>query len=150
MLFRSYKDGWMEEAFASGAAWGDSVVDNISSSFDGLFGSGAKQEQESLLKNPQNEDLNNLLNDSAMNSNIAGIADNTSNIKDSLDITQEDLKYMRDLAERDAINRFTTAEIKVEMNNSNQINSTMDLDGIVDHLSLRLREQMEIAAEGVH
>lgn len=148
--YDAFKDGWMEEAFASGAAWGDSVVDNISSSFDGLFGSGAKQEQESLLKNPQNEDLNNLLNDSAMNSNIAGIADNTSNIKDSLDITQEDLKYMRDLAERDAINRFTTAEIKVEMNNSNQINSTMDLDGIVDHLSLRLREQMEIAAEGVH
>lgn len=148
--YDAYKDGWMEEAFASGAAWGDSVVDNISSSFDGLFGSGAKQEQESLLKNPQNEDINNLLNDSAMNSNIAGIADNTSNIKDSLDITQEDLKYMRDLAERDAINRFTTAEIKVEMNNSNQINSTMDLDGIVDHLSLRLREQMEIAAEGVH
>lgn len=148
--YDAFKDGWMEEAFAYGAAWGDSVVDNISSSFDGLFGSGAKQEQESLLKNPQNEDLNNLLNDSAMNSNIAGIADNTSNIKDSLDITQEDLKYMRDLAERDAINRFTTAEIKVEMNNSNQINSTMDLDGIVDHLSLRLREQMEIAAEGVH
>lgn len=144
--YDAYKDGWMEEAFASGAAWGDSVVDNISSSFDGLFGSGAKQEQEI----PQNEDINNLLNDSAMNSNIAGIADNTSNIKDSLDITQEDLKYMRDLAERDAINRFTTAEIKVEMNNSNQINSTMDLDGIVDHLSLRLREQMEIAAEGVH
>ena len=144
--YDAYKDGWMEEAFASGAAWGDSVVDNISSSFDGLFGSGAKQEQEI----PQNEDINNLLNDSAMNSNIAGIADNTSNIKDSLDITQEDLKYMRDLAERDAINRFTTAEIKVEMNNSNQINSTMDLDGIVDHLSLRLREQMEIAAGGVH
>ncbi len=144
--YDAYKDGWMEEAFASGAAWGDGVVDNLSSSFDGLFGSGSKQEQEI----PQNEDINNLLNDSAMNSNIAGIADNTSNIKDSLDITQEDLKYMRDLAERDAINRFTTAEIKVEMNNSNQINSTMDLDGIVDHLSLKLREQMEIAAEGVH
>lgn len=144
--YDAFKDGWMEEAFASGAAWGDGVVDNLSSSFDGLFGSGSKQEQEI----PQNEDLNNLLNDSAMNSNIAGIADNTSDIKDSLDITQEDLKYMRDLAERDAINRFTTAEIKVEMNNSNQINSTMDLDGIVDHLSLKLREQMEIAAEGVH
>ena len=67
-----------------------------------------------------------------------------------MDITSEDLKYLRDIAEQEAINRFTTAEIKIEMNNTNQINNEMDLDGMVDHLATKLEEQMEIAAEGVH
>ena len=60
------------------------------------------------------------------------------------------MKYLRDIAEQEAINRFTTAEIKIDMTNNNNINNDMDLDGIVDHLSSKLQEQMEIAAEGVH
>ena len=62
----------------------------------------------------------------------------------------EDLKYMRDIAERDVINRFTTAEIKVDMTNNNTINKGMDLDGVVDYLANGVNEAMEKAAEGVH
>ena len=69
---------------------------------------------------------------------------------ESLDVTEEDLKYMRDLAERDVINRFTTAEIKIDMTNNNNINSEQDLDGIINTLSEGLYETMTIAAEGVH
>lgn len=81
---------------------------------------------------------------------VGDTANNTKGIKDSLDITEQDLKYLRDIAEQEAINRFTTAEIKIEMNNNNTINSEMDLDGIVDHLKTKVEEEMEIAAEGVH
>ena len=67
-----------------------------------------------------------------------------------MDITTEDLKYLRDIAERDVINRFTTAEIKVEMTNNNTVSSDADLDGIVDYLVTGVNEAMEKAAEGVH
>lgn len=68
--------------------------------------------------------------------NVANIAGDTSSISDSLDVSEEDLKYLRDIAEQEAINRFTTAEIKVDMSGmSNTVHNTNDLDGIVDGLT---------------
>lgn len=78
------------------------------------------------------------------------IAGNTGDIRDSLDISGENLKYMRDLAEQDAVNRFTTAEIRVEMTNNNNVSSDMDLDGVVDYMVTGVQEAMERVAEGVH
>lgn len=77
-------------------------------------------------------------------------AKNTGKISDKMDVTDEDLKYLRDIAEREVINRFTTAEIKISMTNNNNINSQMDLDGIVTYLEDKVYEAMLIAAEGVH
>lgn len=82
--------------------------------------------------------------------NVGDINDNTSAISDSMDITSEDLKYLKDLAERDTINRFTTAEIRIEQTNNNTINSEMDIDGVVDRLTIGVNEAMMKAAEGVH
>jgi ABC-type multidrug transport system fused ATPase/permease subunit len=83
-------------------------------------------------------------------SKVGDIDDNTSAISDSMDITSEDLKYLKDLAERDTINRFTTAEIRIEQTNNNNINSEMDIDGVVDKLTEGVNEAMEKVAEGVH
>ena len=82
--------------------------------------------------------------------NMNVTAENTEEIKDALKITNEELKYMKDLAERDVINRFTTAEIKVDMTNNNNISSGMDLDGIVEYLVVGVNEAMEKTAEGVY
>lgn len=81
---------------------------------------------------------------------VAETAENTGEMRDTIDISSEDLKYMRDIAEREVINRFTTAEIKVEQTNNNNISSDMDLDGVIDYLSEGVDEAMHIAAEGVH
>ena len=82
--------------------------------------------------------------------NVDSIAGDTSNISNSMDITSEDLKYLKDLAERETINRFTTAEIRIEQHNSNNINSDLDIDGIVNKLTIGVNEAMEKVAEGVH
>ena len=82
--------------------------------------------------------------------NTGQTAANTAAIADSLDVSNEQLKYLRDVAERDAVNRFTTASIKVEMTNNNNVSSGMDLDGIVDSLTTAVGDAMSKTATGVH
>lgn len=82
--------------------------------------------------------------------NTAETANNTAKMGDSMNMAEENLKYMRDLAEQETINRFTTAEIKVDMVNNNSVSSGMDLDGIVSYLVAGVQTSMEQAAEGVH
>lgn len=86
----------------------------------------------------------------AISESTAMTAENTGAIADSLDVTTEELKYLRDLAERDVVNRFTTAEIKVDMTNNNSISNNMDLDGIVSYLVVGVNDAMANAAEGVY
>lgn len=79
------------------------------------------------------------------------IATNTGDTVDALEVTHEDLKYLRDLAEQETINRFTTAEIRVEMGGvNNTVNQNADLDGIIDYMVTGVQEAMERVAEGVH
>lgn len=81
---------------------------------------------------------------------VGDIAGNTGAIKDSMDITEEDLKYLRDIAEQEAVNRFTTAEIVIEQTNHNTVSGKMDLDGIVSGLTDAANEAVDRIAEGVH
>lgn len=83
-------------------------------------------------------------------SGVDDTAFNTAAMKDSMEITEEELKYMRDLAEREIINRFTTAEIRIDAPINANIASNMDLDGIVDYLEEKLYETMQVAAEGMY
>lgn len=122
----AYTDAW-----DTGYAWGESIENSMS----GLFGGE---------NNTTSYDAEHI------GTYAADIASNTGKTADALEITNEDLKYMRDIAERDVINRFTTAEIKVDMTNNNTINKDMDLDGVVDYLATGVNEAMERAAEGVH
>lgn len=141
--FDTFQDGWASDAFNAGAAWGDGVADKVSNMFSGSDGG---------------VDASNMFNGGGYSgydagqvpANIADTAANTGKAADSLDITSEDLKYLRDIAETEAINRFTTAEIKVEMTNNNNVSGDMDLDGMVDYLANGVNEAMEKAAEGVH
>lgn len=75
-------------------------------------------------------------------------ADNTKKAADGIKMMNEDLKYLRDIAEREAINRYTTAEIKVDMKNENHINSELDIDGVIDKFGERVEEVAEMLAEG--
>ena len=135
----SYGDAW-----DSGYSFGEGIDDSVSNIFGGYDGIGSGVGSDLGLGDYGGYDA------SQIPSHIADTAGNTGSIADSMEITSEDLKYLRDIAETEAINRFTTAEIKVEMTNNNSVSSDMDLDGIVDYLAIGVTEAMEKAAEGVH
>lgn len=137
--------------FEYGAAW-----DAGYSFGEGIDESIANFDPSSLFDTnvPGADDYANLSNYGSgiggIGSGVDDIAGNTGKIADSMDITEEDLKYLRDIAEQEAINRFTTAEITIEQTNHNTVSGKMDLDGVVDGLTDAVNEAVDIIAEGVH
>lgn len=81
---------------------------------------------------------------------LGDIAGDTKKIADNTEISDEDLKYLIDIAERDTINRFTTASVNITMTNNNNINQEQDIDGIVETLATKLEEELQSVADGVH
>lgn len=145
--FDAFQGDWASDAFNAGAAWGDGVADKVSNfSLSDVFG------QTDI---PNVGDYTSGFSDAIANSGvgdgIGNIDDNTGKIKDSLDITEEDLKYLRDIAEQEAINRFTTAEINVDMSGmQNTVNGGDDIDGFMTKLTDSVNEAVDNMTEGVH
>lgn len=145
--FDAFQDGWASDAFNAGAAWGDGIADKVSNfSLSDVFG------QTDI---PNVGDYTSGFNDAIVNSgvgdSIGNIDDNTGKIKDSLEVSEEDLKYLRDIAEQEAINRFTTAEINVDMSGmQNTVNSGDDIDGFMTKLTDSVNEAVDNMTEGVH
>ena len=144
--FDTFQDGWDSDAFNSGAAWGDGVADAVSnfSLTDALGGTNIPNVSD------YTSGFSNAIDTSGLGSGVSDIAGDTSAIKDSMDITEEDLKYLRDIAEQEAVNRFTTAEITIEQTNNNNVSGGMDLDGVVSGLTDAVNEAVDIITEGVH
>ena len=136
------------ERFEYGAAWdagysfGEGIDDSIAN-FDpsSLFGT---------TDIPSADDYAGALTAGGIGSGVDDIAGNTGAMADAMDITGEELKYLRDIAEQEAINRFTTAEISIEQTNHNTIKNGMDLDGIMSGMTDMVNEAIDISTEGVH
>ncbi len=78
-------------------------------------------------------------------------AGNTGRIADSMDVLDEDLQYLREVAEREAIDKYTTASVTVQLGGiNNTINSDMDMDGFTTRLTEALYDGMMNAAQEVH
>lgn len=136
------------ERFEYGAAWdagysfGEGIDESIAN-FDpsSLFGT---------TDIPSADDYASALTAGGIGSGVDDIAGNTGAMADAMDITGEELKYLRDIAEQEAINRFTTAEISIEQTNHNTIKNGMDLDGIMSGMTDMVNEAIDISTEGVH
>ncbi len=122
--FDAFSSGWASDAYKSGYDFGEGISNKISG-------------------------LGDLLGQTA--ANTESTAESTGSAASALKTTSEDLKYLRDLAEQEAINRFTTAEVKIDMTGmTNRISSDMDLDGVLRALTDGFAESLTVAAEGVH
>ena len=130
-------------AFDMGYEFGQGVEDTVGGLFDfsAMDSLGAADGLDAF-------NLGNTLD--GIYGNTGDTAGNTAAMSDALDIAEEDLAYLRDIAEREAINRFTTAEIKVEQHNENHISKDTDLDGIMDAWANDFAEKLDVSEEGVH
>ena len=146
------KSGWVEyvqkldfinysDAAAAGYQFGEGIEDKVKGLFDfpavDFMGAGG----DPFAFGDTLEDIYG---------SAADTAANTAAAADALDFTQEDLTYLRDIAQREAINRFTTAQIKIEQHNENHISSDTDLDGIMDAWASDFAQRLDISTEGVH
>lgn len=171
--WRNSLDGWVDDTFGKGteimakvnaqdwhldrfeysSAWnkgynfGKGVEEKFSGFLDG-FGNNDKSEE--LYENKQYAQYNPAEELEDIGGGVGDIAGNTSDIADSVDISEEDLKYLRDIAEMETVNRFTTAEVKIEQTNNNTISSDLDIDDVVSGLTDAMGEAVNIITEGVH
>ena len=148
--FDVFPKNWVNDAFNKGTEKGDELAGKRS---DLLNGFGKIPKEEEYTKGYGDDSTNNLgdtLDKSGTGNKVADIANSAGNIENTLTATSEDLKYLRDIAERDTINRFTTAEISIVQTNNNKIASDMDLDGVVEGLTSAVDEAISNATEGVH
>lgn len=145
--FDTFQNGWVSDAFEAGASWGDGVSEAVSNfSFSDLLGGRDKLDEKVTRQDDFLSGFQDTIGD-----NLGSIAGDTGAIKDSMDITEEELKYLRDAAEQEAVNRFTTAEISVDMSGmQNTVNSGNDLDGFMSRLTDSVNEAVDSMTEGVH
>lgn len=129
--FDTFQSGWGSEAYNAGAQVGAGIHDWMDNTLGGLFGTGST--------------LDDLF---GYGDTLDDIAGDTSDIADCGNKTSEELAYLRDIAEQEAINRFTTAEIKVDFTSHNTISSDADVDGVMEQFERELSEAVETAAEG--
>ena len=152
------ESGWVEYMghmdYADYSEWGNAgydfgagVDDAISNfSLSDIFGAAD-------IPNPEDytSGLGNVLTDAGIGDNLGSIAGDTGAIKDSMDITEEDLRYLRDIAEQETVNRYTVAEVSVDMSGmQNTVKNGQDLDGFMSDLTDAVNEAVDSITEGVH
>lgn len=146
---KDYKN--LSDAWDKGYDWGAGLSDKIKN-----FGSNLYRSED--LKNSMSgvdgfnglNDLGKALSDGFDTANplLDKIGDNTNSMASSL--SDEDLSYMRDLAEREAINRYTMPSYKVEMTNHNQVASELDVGKIMRLLEEQVYKLATSSADGSH
>jgi len=108
----------------------------------------AAEEAYAPTTNPWDTDPSFFYGNDGFGSLGRDVSDISSNTGAIASITGENLKYWRDIAERDSINRFTTAKVDVRIAGiTNNVNNEMDLDDVIDYIVDGVEEGIETTAE---
>lgn len=153
-----------------GAAW-DKGMEHGSIAQDWVNGLGSKfQKQESTVKKPSMLDqiggklglTDTFANMGKFPTEGVGTPDvdtqkildsidgNTGKIADSMELTDEDLDYLRRIADMEWKKEYTVAEIKVDMTNNNTVDKDFDLHSLAIGLRDLVEEEMFAVADGVY
>ena len=137
------------ESFEIGANWGDGITAGIGDFFSlPEIPNPAEASKPNLPATDAASEMANDVGD--IGKNTGNSAKGIDKLNKKVDISNENLEYMRDLAEQEVINRYTTAEIKIDMTNNNNISKDVDTDSFLNKITEGLKNHMAVAAEGLH
>ncbi|HCQ5582378.1 TPA: tape measure protein [Clostridioides difficile] len=148
-----YKDigAEFQKGNALGTKWQNAITNKLKDTFD--INKMLEDAKDKLglkdLWDKNKYGLDNGIGSSDLGKSAKDTAGNTAKMAKTMDKSQEDLKYLRDIAEQETINRFTGVNIKIDMNNTNNISKDADVDGIVNVLTEKLNDAMVVSAEGI-
>ncbi len=139
--FDTFQDGWVPEAYQSGSDWGANKVKQLEGMFDKM-----------TVKNmDMDKDKNKIFipDDFKMDPITAnGTAENNSV---EVNMENEDIKYLRDIAERDYINKFSTNTLAPNVAISfGDVHQEADADKVAGRIKMILQEEIATAAEGAY
>ncbi len=119
-----------EDAYNTGYGWGKKLGDSMSNAVD--TGLDKSEQVSGLLGNTEE------------------IAQSSADSASALSATEEDLKYLRDIAEREIIDRTVFTELNLSVNNDMKVSSEMDLDGAANYFTRKLQEAIDGGTEAAY
>lgn len=138
--FDTFQDGWASDAFKQGAAWGDGIaekIDNAIGSFD-----PSKLLGDTLGSLGQGQDYGNGFDMASMidpNGNVP--VDVKKNSDKEVDISDEDLKMLKDIATREYMLNYKhiTPNVNIEFGD---IKETADVNQVKDAITKMMNEEL--------
>lgn len=126
-------------AYNKGADIGSGVFGKISSAFSGFGGLG-----------DITSDLGFDMSEFGTPGNPVSVEGTGKNGAVQVDMADEDLQYLRDIAEREYINKFSTKTLAPQISvQFGDVRETADVDQVAKRISKILKEQIEVAGEGL-
>lgn len=136
--------------YSSAASTGSGIGKNIYSKIEGAL-SGISNKFSSLTSGTTSSGVSGFggLGDLGTSSNPLSVEGTGKNGALDVDMVDEDLKYLRDIAERDYINKFSTATLAPNIQMSfGDVHQEADVDKVAARIRKVLREEIAIASEG--
>lgn len=132
----AFQDGWVEDAFSSGYVWGRGVVDTLTDGIEDFTG-GLTDFMEG----------NTALYDSATGAGVnvaGGNLDSVGSIKNDVNINDEDIQLLRDMAARDYLLNLQQITPVAHIS-FGDVRETADVNKIMDVIEDMVEEQMSTA-----
>lgn len=126
---KSYSSAW-DKGYSTGS--------NLSDAFSNIGLADTSYDATSVYNTSGSEwntDAISGIDDTETGENTSAIASNTSKSADSL-------KWLRELAEQEHIDKYTTAEVVVNFTSNANVTSTQDADSVFSEFSEKLQEAM--------
>ena len=139
--FDTFQDGWLPEAYQSGADWGANKIKQMEDMLNKVSGEKLDMDiDKDKVFFPDDFKMDPIT--------VNGTAENNSV---EVNMENEDIKYLRDIAERDYINKFSTNTLAPNVAISfGDVHQEADADKVAGRIKMILQEEIATAAEGAY
>ena len=137
--FDTFGEGWVADAFTKGAAWGDNITNKISSAIES-FNPGSMMDD--LLNNPMDQNQFGDFDMSKMmtpNGNVP--VDIKKNSDKEVNISDEDLKMLKDIATREYMLNYKHITPNVNIS-FGDVRETADVGAVKDAIQKMMEDEL--------